>query len=195
MRVWHDSNPRSQGAVLDVFKKKMSAQHELMLVDNRFSELVKAGVIKIKNGSVSLSKFQSTIEANQSEYHMLIEAAIRQCGLKIPSLGDLKSNDSLKHANLERMLWSLVKSGRLHAFGRQRFVSSETLHDLAKSISSLSMKMPEFSIVDVKKHIGIGRNLTVELMEYFDLIRFTARKGNCRTVIDHELPKKLLKKK
>ena len=195
MRVWHESNPRSEGAVLDAFKKKLSVQHELMLVDSRFSELVKAGVINIKSGIVSLSKFQSTIEANQSEFQMLTEAAIRQYGLKIPSLGDLKANDSLKHANLESMLWSLVKSGRLHAFGKQRFISSETLRDLAKSVISLSMKMPEFSIVDVKKHIGIGRNLTVELMEYFDLIRFTARKGNFRTVIDHELPEKLPKDK
>ena len=42
-----------------------------------------------------------------------------------------------------------------------------------------------------RKQVGIGRNLSVELLEYFDAIRFTQRHGAHRVVINREIPEKL----
>ena len=192
LRIWHDSNPSKEGVDSDTVMTQLRTQYELELIDNRFSDLVREGMIKRKSGKVSLSTFKPTSEITQDKLEHLVEAYIRDYGVKIVSLSDLKADEALSHRDLELALWSLVKKDRLHAFGKRRFVSNETLSNLAQSISSLSARVPKFSVVDVKKHIGIGRNLTVELLEYFDVIRFTLRKGNYRTVIDHALPAKLL---
>ena len=59
---------------------------------------------------------------------------------------------------------------------------------LAESVSELAGNTPQFSIIEFKNHAGLNRNLTVELLEYFDSIRFTKRAGDKRSVIDAELP-------
>ena len=193
--IWHDSNPGGGGVGVNIVIDHLLTQYESILIENRFSELLKVGVIKRKGGKVCLSELQPGSDASQYEFERLVEASITRFGAKVPSLADLKADDALTNKDLERTLWSLVKKDRLHAFGKQRFVSHETLSNLAQSVSSLSSEIPKFSVADVKKHIGIGRNLTVELMEYFDKIRFTLRKGNVRIVVDHDLPSRLLKTK
>ena len=45
--------------------------------------------------------------------------------------------------------------------------------------------------LEAKTHLDLGRDLTIEILEYFDRIHFTQRQGNARRVRDADLPQKM----
>ena len=56
---------------------------------------------------------------------------------------------------------------------------------------NLAKAREPITVVAAKSRFGTGRNLTVEILEYFDQIRFTLRKDDTRVVLDAELPAQL----
>jgi selenocysteine-specific elongation factor len=49
----------------------------------------------------------------------------------------------------------------------------------------------DITVVSYKKRIESGRKLAIEILEYFDSIRFTRRNGDSRIIIDQALPQRL----
>ena len=47
-------------------------------------------------------------------------------------------------------------------------------------IQKFASQYPCFSVIDVKYQIDLGRNITVEILEYFDSVGFTKRKNDGR---------------
>jgi hypothetical protein len=58
-------------------------------------------------------------------------------------------------------------------------------------VNQLAIAKPRFSVVDIKNHLQLGRNSSVELLEYFDLVGFTRRHGQSRAVLDATLPDRI----
>ena len=57
----------------------------------------------------------------------------------------------------------------------------EALTDVARALASENPD-GEFSAQQYKDASGIGRNVTIEVLEYFDQIGVTRRAGNIRTL-------------
>jgi hypothetical protein len=62
---------------------------------------------------------------------------------------------------------------------------------LAGEINAMAEARDEISVISVKNRFNLGRSLTIEILEYFDAIRFTQRNGQIRRVIDVSLPDRL----
>ena len=94
-------------------------------------------------------------------------------------------------STVDLILQKAVKDGRVYKLGSKRFVLFKQLRQFVYGVRQLSSTVPRFSVVDVKKHLGLGRNSCIQLLEYFDYIGFTRRYGQRRTVIDKELPDRM----
>jgi selenocysteine-specific elongation factor len=49
----------------------------------------------------------------------------------------------------------------------------------------------ELTVISYKMRIDSGRKLAIEVLEYFDVLRFTQRSGDIRMIIDKALPERL----
>jgi selenocysteine-specific elongation factor len=49
-----------------------------------------------------------------------------------------------------------------------------------------------FTVIEYRDHVGCGRNIAIEVLEYFDSIRFTQRRDQLRVILDPKLPQKNL---
>ena len=95
---------------------------------------------------------------------------------------------------LELLLKKAVKRGDLHRVTDKRYALSGQLHELACALNSLADGGEPITVIAVKSHFGTGRNLTIEILEYFDRIGFTRRHGDTRLILDRELPDKLFRR-
>ncbi len=82
----------------------------------------------------------------------------------------------------------LVRAGRLGLVVRvtdNRFFLPGTLLQLAEIAGELARDEPDglFSAAGFRDRSGIGRNLAIEVVEYFDRAGFTRRIGNARRVL------------
>ena len=83
------------------------------------------------------------------------------------------------------MLLRFERFGRLIGIGTNRFFLSETIVALGDVAHTLAAGSEEagFTAAEFNKRSGIGRNLTIVVLEYLDVIGVTRRTGDLRYVV------------
>jgi hypothetical protein len=124
----------------------------------------------------------------------MIKEAIVRYHQQIPTLANIKDELSLDSSVLQLALKIAVKDRRAFKIGESRFLLPDTLSFYANEIKKFSCEQSNFSVVEIKNFIGLGRNSCIDLLEYFDLIGFTRRVGAERVIIDEQAIKNILRK-
>ena len=81
-----------------------------------------------------------------------------------------------------RFLNHCVAHGKIFKVTENRYFLPQTLRALAMIAEPLSASN-NLTVAEFRNQSGLGRNLVVELLEYFDHCRFTQRVGNNRIVL------------
>jgi selenocysteine-specific elongation factor len=87
--------------------------------------------------------------------------------------------------DMEALLQRLERFGRLVGVAHNRYFLPETiaaLGELARELAEQSIEAG-FTAAEFNKRSGIGRNLTIILLEYLDRIGVTRRTGDLRHVV------------
>ena len=86
---------------------------------------------------------------------------------------------------MERFLSRAERLGRVARVSDNRFFLPQTLARLADIARELADSSPEgkFTAAIFKNRCGIGRNLTIQILEYLDKMRATQRIGDARIVL------------
>jgi len=190
---WHKEKPKETGIGLSELKARLAPGLEPTLFKAVVLAQQERGVFKISNGLVSASDHQSVISDEVEQQWTGIEKAMAKHGTNIPMLSNLQRDIAFDESSVVRVLHAAARSGKVIRLAERRFALPSVLRVLAESVCELACKSPQFSIIEFKNHAGLGRNLTMELLEYFDSIRFTKRNGDKRSVIDAELPGRYFK--
>lgn len=80
----------------------------------------------------------------------------------------------------------LVKRGLLVNIASHRYYLPQQLVNIAEDIKSLAAGNPAtkaFTVREFRDHTGIGRNVAIDVLEYFDGKGFTRRQENQRIVL------------
>jgi selenocysteine-specific elongation factor len=98
---------------------------------------------------------------------------------------ELAGTLGLEPEPLTRSLRRFERFGRLAGVAPNRFYLPETLAALASLGTELAAQSPEqtFTAAEFKDRSGIGRNLTIEVLEYLDRTGITKRVGDARVIV------------
>ena len=99
-----------------------------------------------------------------------------------PSLHQAAQQLGTEVSALEKALKIGIKLGDIILVGKNRYVPSTLVINLKISAEKLATKSVDglFSISDFRDEISMGRNFTIDVLEYFDQVGFTIRVGNLR---------------
>ena len=98
-----------------------------------------------------------------------------------PSTGDLAKRFNIAQTNLERGMNELVKTGLLINVANHRYYLPNQLKEIAKIVQRMAASEP-LTVRGFRDETGIGRNVAIEVLEYFDSKGFTRRQGNDRII-------------
>ena len=98
------------------------------------------------------------------------------------SLGDLSKRLRIPIKQLVRSLHPLVSKKRLVRISDTRYYVPRRLDVLAALAKSLSDNGP-FTVRDYRDAAKMGRNVVIEVLEYFDRCGYTRRSGDVRSVV------------
>ena len=191
VQSWHKENPSAEGIQSGALLAELLPVTDKGLYWRVLDNLVEQNVLSWANGCISLKGFRSQRSAEQRQYWQLIEQALSQYSQQIPTLADLQNDIQLDGKTVEGVLQRAVVEGRVFRLGAKRFVLFQQLSRFAQGVNQLAIAKPRFSVVDIKNHLQLGRNSSVVLLEYFDLIGFTRRLGQSRAVLDKTLPDRI----
>ncbi len=191
LKNWHSQNPRLEGAQAKLVRSNLEATLQPVLFLAVMSHLLREGRLKLANGLVAVAGHVVKISSDEQRYWLDTQRALEKMGIQIPVLGALLEELSFDEATLKQTLRQAIKSGEVFKISDRRHVLAATLSQLAASVNALAQTKPEFSVIDVKNQLGLGRNVTIELLEHFDSIGFTVRRGGSRSVVDSGLPARM----
>ena len=77
-----------------------------------------------------------------------------------------------------------IKTGDLFEIGEKRLALPATLRELARLVEQFTDASGGISVIEAKQVFGLGRDLSIEILEFFDQIGFTKRSGNLRVISD-----------
>ena len=137
-------------------------------------------MLGVTDGRVHDAKTRNKRDGNERHWSSL-ERQLQTAGHHIPVLSELQRDAQLDETSFKLALKYGIDKGFLHRINATRYALTPTLLDFAEMSESLASEH-NFSVAGFKEALGIGRKLAVEILEFFDSINFTQRKGNERTI-------------
>ncbi len=152
------------------------------LVHAATDALVRAGGLRRRAGQLCLPDHQAVLSAGEQALLTRIEKELQRHGLQAPALHDMLEPLKLKAEILRPFVERMAQLGRLHQVSKYRFYLPAALYQLALQAEVLATRGAEglFSVAEYRDASGIGRNVTIEVLEYFDRIGLTQRHGQTR---------------
>jgi selenocysteine-specific elongation factor len=152
-----------RGAVLDLARRK---------------ELKRDGVV------VHLPGHRPKPSAQDEALWQRVEPLLSEDELRPPRLRELAETLALEYPTFHDFMQRTVRFGRLLPVAPNRFFMPQTVRDLARIAEDLGRENQEgFDARQYRDRTGIGRNLTIEVLEFLDSAGLTRRSGNSRTVV------------
>jgi len=105
--------------------------------------------------------------------------------LRPPRVREIAAALELEPERVERILNRAERLGRVARVADNRFFLPETLAQLAEIARELADGSPEgaFTAAAFKDRSGVGRNLTIQILEYLDKMGATRRQGDARILL------------
>ena len=148
--------------------------------------------IELLNGLVAEKALGATAGAYHPPRHVAALPTAEQALLnrvsalldvdQAPSVGDLARQLNMPIATLDSGLRNLAKRGLLAQVSAKRYYRPERLTRVAGYAAGLAERAP-FTVREFRDATGIGRNVAIEVLEYFDGKGVTRRMGDTRSVV------------
>jgi selenocysteine-specific elongation factor len=185
LRQVHAAQPDTLGPSRAALFRRLRGEAPEAALAAALAELQTDGKV-VRDGAVlRLAEHQPRLSRDDErlwgQVHPLLEAQ----DLRPLRVRELAAELSLQPEPLTRFLKRAERFGRVAQIAPNRFFLPETVERLAGIARELAEASPagHFTAAEFKDRSGIGRNLTIEVLEYLDKVGVTRRDGDARTVL------------
>jgi selenocysteine-specific elongation factor len=190
LQKFHRDNPGEPGIEQPRLAQLALRSGDGKLFQPLITALSESGDIKLTNGLLSAADFKARPSLETDKEWQAIAACLRKHNRQIPNLAQLREESGLTGPELERCLGRAQRDRQLVRINANRFAETPVVLEFARGALALTGDNSNLGVAELRDHLGCGRNVLIEVLEYFDSIGFTRRVGNARIVLDRTLPDK-----
>ena len=182
---WHRAQPDALGPTSGALFARLRGQGPGAALDAALSAAIASGRVVRDGSMLRLPSHQPRLNREDERLWKKVRPLLAADGLRPPRVRELALELDLEPEKLTRFLRRVERFGRVAPVAPNRFFLPETVRELAELAASLAAESAEgsFTAAAFKDRSGIGRNLTIEVLEYLDRIGATRRVGDARVVL------------
>ena len=182
LQKYHAANSNQQGISEPTLSREVLFEGSHRLFSGILQALLQAGKIKRTGTLLHLPAHQTSLTAEEKQFLEKIRPLLLEAGYVPPRTRELVDITGIPLKALDRLLRLTSKAGTLIKVAENRYYLPETIMALAEFTEQLASKNDDdgFSVIQFRDATGIGRNLCIEILEYFDKVGFTRRDENTR---------------
>jgi selenocysteine-specific elongation factor len=185
LAAWHQGQPDALGPTRPALIAQLQREAPEVALDAALSELAAAGRA-VRHGSVwRLPEHLPRLTQADKRLWERVRPLLAVEDLRPPRVRELAAALVLEPEAVDRFLARAERLGRVARVADNRFFLPETLARLAEVARELADSSPEgsFTAAAFKDRSGVGRNLTIRILEYLDKMGATRRQGDTRIVL------------
>ncbi len=176
---WHEENTTRSGLPLNQIQgmfRRIAASLLNHVIDRMLTaeELIRSGNTYKRPG------FDAELSPEAHKTWQVVEPILKKDTTKPPVLHDLAEQMKLNVKQLEKQLDEAVKLGLLVRPVKNRYFLPDGIRELKQRLVDAAGSEGTFTVKDYRDLTGIGRNLSIEMLEYFDRQGVTQRIGDIR---------------
>jgi selenocysteine-specific elongation factor len=183
--AWHQAQPDTLGPSRPALITQLRGSGPEAVLDAALAELAEAGRV-VRQGPIwSLPDHQPRLTRSDERLWERICPLLAAADLRAPRIRELAAALGIQPEAVERLLNRAERLGRVARVADNRFFLPETLARLAEIARELADSSPAgtFTAATFKERCGLGRNVTIQILEYLDKMGVTRRIGDTRIVL------------
>ena len=172
-----------QGRFLIATIQAALVDEDLRLLRRAIVELCEAGILGRSGVIIHLSGHRAQPTPAEAALWKRVEPALAASGVRPPRVRELVDLIGVALDRLESFLDRAEQLGWVHRVAENRYFLPATLRELERIAEHVAAEYADgtFAAADFNCASGIGRNLTIKVLEYFDRIGTTQRHGDRRS--------------
>ena len=176
---WLGINPTENGITVSALRKIADAPSKFLPA--LLERLVNAKLLKHEGGRYQLPGAQQALDPAAEKLWKKVEPILKESHTKPPVVHDMAKVVGLPAAAIHKLMGPCIKAGLVVRPSENRYF----LPDAMDELFSLAKKTAEqhggeLTVKDYRDATGVGRNLSIEILEYFDRTGRTVRMGDTR---------------
>lgn len=182
---WHQAQPDALGPARPALFAELRGEAPEAALEAALSELAAAGRVVRQGPMWRLPEHQPRLTQADERLWQRVRPLLAAEDLRPPRVRELAAALALEPEAVERLLARAERLGRVARVADNRYFLPQTLAHLAEIARELSDCSPEgtFTAATFKDRSGVGRNLTIQILEYLDKMGATRRLGDARIVL------------
>ena len=182
---WHRHHPDSLGLAETTLASRLHPISLPPLARAAVRAMLEQGALERDGLLLRLPTHRAELAPADSALLAKVVALLKPAGLRPPIVGELASALDLERAVLLAFLDRISHLGYLEKVAPNRFFLPETVSELAQIASRLAQdsSTADFDAAAFRNLSGIGRNLTIEVLEYLDRAGHTRYANGRRRMI------------
>lgn len=183
LEAWHRRAPDSAGPPEDRLLEGSGLRLPRDAVAALAEALLREGAIVREGAGMRLPGHQIQLSGADAALWQQTAALLERSDLRPPSVAELAAKLSMEARRLDTALSRLERHGLLVRVSKTRFFLPDTLRRLAAIAEDEARASGAITAAAFRDRSGLGRNLSIELLEFFDRIKFTRRKGDAHVLL------------
>ena len=181
---WHRDHPDIAGATAPNIASSMSRPMRPEILAALLPELARDGAIAFDGQRARLPQHAPELAPADLKLWKLVELLMIDAGPRSITVRNLAQELGFDDRRVLSFLTRAARLGFVIQVAKNRFYIPDALYDLAVIAEQLSAETGgAITAKEYRDRSGIGRNLTIEVLEYFDKARFTRRVGEAREIL------------
>ena len=183
LQKYHEKNSNQQGISEPALSREVQFDGSHRLFHGILHALLQTGKIKRTGTLLHLPAHQTSLSPEEKQFLEKVRPILLQAGKVPPRTRELVDMTGIPLKPLDRLLRLTSQAGTLIKVAENRYYLPETIIELAEFAEQLINNNADdegFSVIQFRDATGIGRNLCIEILEYFDKVGFTRRDDNRR---------------
>ncbi len=178
---WHRENPHTPGLSANQVAKFLPGG--CRITERIIERLIEAGEIQRTGNTLARPGTSTRLSGRTEGIWERVKPLLTENMTKPPVMHELAAQLSLAPREIEAALNECVQAGLLIRPVSNRYFLPEAISQL-RGLLSRAADGEDFTVKQYRDVTGIGRNLCIEILEYFDRQGVTRRLGDKRKILD-----------
>ncbi len=182
IKEFHKIHPKQQGIALEELRQRIYPDLNYNLFELILQSLKDDNKIKIKDGLVSLKNFSIKLNSSDEAKKEAVYKLIKNGGTTPPFLNQITKELNLSEKELSDFVNILISEDKIVKIKSDFFIDKEIYNNIKDKVVDFLKNNQEMSLQDFKKLVNVSRKFMIPILEHFDSIKLTVRKGDKRVL-------------
>lgn len=185
VRSWHEKWPEKLGLSALEFARLTEVPVVAAVLQHALDTLVADGGLRQEAGRYFVPGHRATFSTDEARLWTRVHPLLQAGGTRPPVVPEIADRLGIDSKRVVALLDRAVELGLAHRVAPTRFFLPEAVERLARVAEKLSSDRADgcFEASAYRDHSGIGRRVSVQMLEFFDRIGLTRRVESGRKLV------------